>query len=33
MKEHFNVGAGTKEHDELKRKREEYAVNIRVKKR
>jgi hypothetical protein len=26
MKETFNVGAGSKEHDELKRKREEFAV-------
>jgi len=33
MKEHFNVGAGSKEHDELKRKREEFAVKLRQKKK
>jgi hypothetical protein len=26
MKQTFNVGAGAKEHDELKRKREDFAV-------
>ena len=34
MRSTFNVGGGTsKDHDELKRKREDYAVQLRKKKK
>ena len=33
LQEHFHVGASSKDNDELKRKREEFAENLRKKKR
>lgn len=33
MKQTFNVGGGTKDVDDLKRKREDYAVQLRKNKR
>lgn len=33
LKQTFNVGAGAKDNDELKRKREDFAVQLRKNKR
>lgn len=33
IKEHFNLNASNKDHDELKRKREDFAVQLRKKKK
>jgi hypothetical protein len=33
MRQTFNVGAGTKDNEDLKRKREDYAVQLRKNKR
>ncbi len=33
MKQTFNVGTGAKDHEDLKRKREDFAVQLRKKNR
>jgi hypothetical protein len=33
MKETFGIGLGNKDQDDLKRKREEYAINLRKSKK